>query len=228
MVRESIAEFSIGSALDVVNEPLVHLGDAILAARDLLCRSGLFGGTAGDVSVRIPGADAILISPLVPFVLQLATVDLLEVTLEGRILHRRARPTSSAKMHLAVYRERSDVHAIVHSRAPFVTLLGICDVPIPPVTVDAIPFSDIPRVAVRAGESQAWPEQVAAALASGPVAALLHHEGMVMLGAEPQEAATRAMALEETARILVLSQLLKQMPCTLPPEVVDTLKQDWL
>ncbi len=227
MVHESLAGISLEAAVATASDPVGRLGGEIVSVRAMLSRSGLFGGSVGDLSVRIPSAEAILISPLVASVMELAVDDFLEVTLEGRILHKRARPTASAKMHLAIYRRRPDVNGIVHIRAPFATLLGICEVPIPPVTVDAIAFADVPRVAVRSGDGHDWPEQVSTALVEGASAALLCHEGMVAVGARLQEAASTALALEETSRILVLSQLLNQVPCSLAPEVVETLREDW-
>ena len=130
-------------------------------------------------------------------------------------------------MHLGIYRRRPDVRAIVHSRAPYVTLLGVCEVPVPPVTVDAIPFTDLPRVSVGITNKQEWPDRVSNALAVGAVAALLLHGGMVAVGADLKEVVRRTLALEETARVLVISHLLSQVPSSFSAEEVETLRQVW-
>ena len=199
----------------------------IIAAWNTLARSGLLGGSTGDVSLLIDGAEAVWMTPHIPFAESVAVRDLLQITLEGRVRRRRARPSASAMMHLGIYRRRPDVRAIVHSRAPYVTLLGVCEVPVPPVTVDAIPFTDLPRVSVGITNKQEWPDRVSNALADGAVAALLLHGGMVAVGADLKEVVRRTLALEETARVLVISHLLSQVPSSFSAEEVETLRQVW-
>lgn len=228
MVRKAkVAGSSYEGAADMEAGVTEQTTREIISAWNTLARSGLLGGSTGDVSLRIGRAETVWITPHIPFVEPVAVGDLLEITLEGRVRRRRARPSASALMHLGIYRRRPGVQAIVHSRAPFVTLLGVCEVPVPPVTLDSIPFTDLPRVSVGVTDKQEWPDRVSNALADGAVAALLLHGGMVTVGADLTQAVRRALALEETARVLVLSHLLHQVPSSLSPEEVETLRQVW-
>jgi ribulose-5-phosphate 4-epimerase/fuculose-1-phosphate aldolase len=215
------SELSADTIEQEIRERLVQ---QLITAFGDLAKSGLFGAAAGDASVRIPGTDRILVTPHMPILEQPRPGALLEVALDGRVLGKRGHPTLDAQIHLAIYKQRPEAAAIVHVHAPFATVLGICELPVPPVTFDAIPFMDIPRVPVcgLAGSQRA--EEVAARLTDGAPAALLLHQGIVTVGMDLRQAVRRAVELEETARILVICQLLNQIPVTVPGEVVEILK----
>jgi ribulose-5-phosphate 4-epimerase/fuculose-1-phosphate aldolase len=172
----------------------------------------------------VPGTGNVLITPLTPFVEEVTAEDLLEVSLAGRILHKHGRPTFLMQMHLAIYKQRADVQAIVHSHAPVATVLGLCELPIPPVTFDAVPFVELPRVPVLTVLNSQWAQDVAARLAGGAPAALLLNNGIVTVGEDLRQAVNRTLALEETARILVLCYLMQQVPVALPASAVEILR----
>lgn len=196
----------------------------IAVAFDRLVRSGLLSASNGEVSVHGSTMDTILITPCMPFIEEITAHELLELTMEGRIIGKRGYPTLAQRMHLAIYDTRKDIHAIVHCRAPMTTVLGICQLPIPPITVDAVPFADLPRIPSHLLLQQQWPYEVAAQLAQGAPAALLLNEGIVTVGLDLQQAVRRAIALEETARVLVLCHLLHQTTSVLPPEAITILR----
>lgn len=202
-----------------------RLAEQLVSAVDYLVRSPLLGRSVGDVSVRIPGTDQLLAAPHVLFLEQPSVNELLEVTMNGKILRRRKHPSFELQMHLAIYKQWPDVQAIVHSHAPMAIVLGLCELPIPPVTFDSVPFIDLPRVPASISRRAQWPQEVAASLADGAPGALLLHHGIVTVGADLQQAIRRTLALEETARILVTAHLLQQVPATLPSEAVEILTQ---
>lgn len=202
-----------------------ELGQALLSAFRQLARSGLLGASQVDISVRVPGGVGALATPPRSIVEELSRDDLLEVTMGGRIVHRRGRVSFSTQMHLAIYRSRENVNAVVHAHAPMATILGICSLPIPPITVDTVPFWDLPRVPLAGLHDSQWADTVARGLGSEAPAALLLNHGMIVVGSTLQEAARRALSLEETARILVFCQLLQQAPGTIGAEATDILKR---
>ncbi|MEM4724734.1 MAG: class II aldolase/adducin family protein [Candidatus Hadarchaeum sp.] len=196
----------------------------IAIALDSLVRSGLLSTSTGEISVRMSATDTILITPSMPFVEKVTANDLFELTMESRIIGKRGHPSFAQQMHVAIYNARADVRAIVHSNAPMATVLGICQLPIPPITLDAVPFTDLPRIPAHLLLKQQWPREVAAKLADGAPAALLLNNGIVTVGLDLQQAVRRAIALEDTARLLVICHLLHQAPGVLPPEAVEILR----
>lgn len=197
----------------------------LLSARAGLASCGSLTGCVAELSVHIPDTDLALVTPHVALAVPLDRAALQEITLDGRILHKRRRPALSAQVHMEIYRQRPDVGAIVHTHAPFATVMGVCALPVPPVTFDAIPFGNLPRVEVSACAADRWPEDVASEMADGASAALLIHDGTIAVGVHLPEVVKRTLALEETARILVLAHLLDQLPRSLPPEAVQLLRQ---
>ncbi len=168
--------------------------------------------------------DTILITPCMPFIEGIAANELLELKMEGRIIGKGGNPTFAQRMHLAIYNAKKDMRAIVYCKAPMATVLGICQLPIPPITVDAVPFADLPRTPSHPLLQQQWLYGVAAKLVQEAPAALPLNEGIVTVGLDLQQAVRRAIALEETARILVLCHSLHQTPSILPPEAIEILR----
>jgi L-fuculose-phosphate aldolase len=227
VVSESLAQTVERMVVESQDDSSECLARQIVTAFDSLAKSGLLGASTGDVSLRLPGSDGMLVTPLVPFVEGLSASDVIKIA-GGRMVHRRGRPSFSMQMHLEVYRRRPDVNAIVHCHAPVATVLGICELPIPPVTFDAVPFVDLPRVPASVTEDSHWPQEVAARLAGGAPAALLLNNGIVTVGNDIHQAVRRTLALEETARILVVCYLLQQVPVTLPASAVEILRNELL
>jgi ribulose-5-phosphate 4-epimerase/fuculose-1-phosphate aldolase len=224
VVREVAMQVAEQVVSPVEKEQQQRLAQRIVSAFSTLARSALLATTVGDMSVRMPDTDTILMAPPRPFVEELTLKDLLEVTMGGRIVGRRGRPGFSAQVHLAIYGQRPDVKAVVHSHAPMATVLGLCELRTPPVTVDAVPFADLPRVPSSIPPDRQWVEEVATHLAGGAPAALLLNHGIVTVGENLREAVRRTLALEETSRILVTCHLLQRVPPSLPPDAVEILR----
>ena len=202
-----------------------RLAQRIIFAFNSLAKSASLAASMGDVSVRVPDAETILMTPLSLFVEGLTLNDLIEVTMGGRIVGRRGRPGFSAQIHLAIYKQRPDVEDIVHCHAPMATVLGLCELPIPPVTVDAVAFTDLPRVPPYIPPDKQWARELAAHLADGAPAALLLNHGIVTVGGSLRQAVRRTLTLEETSRIFVACRLLQCVPPSLPPDAVEILRQ---
>lgn len=85
-----------------------------------LSRLGYAPGTSGNLSVRLPGGH-ILVTPTGISKALLRPADMVLVDIEGRHLAGTRKATSELGMHLAVYRLRDDVQAVVHAHPPQAT-----------------------------------------------------------------------------------------------------------
>lgn len=100
-------------------------------------------GTAGNVSVRVElpnGQDAFLVTPSSVKYDEMDIEDIVLINSKGDTIIGRRNPTSETRMHLAIYRARQDIKAIVHSHAPYSTALSIARIPIGPIVDEVIPF----------------------------------------------------------------------------------------
>ncbi len=85
-----------------------------------LCRLGFMPATSGNLSVRLD-EQRLLATPTAASKYLLRAADLVTLDLEGRQLSGSARVTSEIGMHLAIYRRRADVEAVIHSHPPVAT-----------------------------------------------------------------------------------------------------------
>ncbi|NQT82753.1 class II aldolase/adducin family protein [bacterium] len=122
----------------------------------------------------------------------------------GKVLEKRGRPSSELPMHLACYRVRDDVKAVVHTHSPFATGVASAGVTLRPMFPDfvAIIGSDVPTLpfAMPCGEEIA--ELVSGAIVKAN-AALLGNHGIIAVGHNLREAFYRAMLVEAAAQALV-------------------------
>lgn len=88
-------------------------------------RLGFAPGTAGNLSVRLDSG-RILATPTGCSKALLRPRDMVIVDYNGRLLAGARNVTSEIGMHLAVYRAREDVNAVVHAHPPVATGFACC------------------------------------------------------------------------------------------------------
>lgn len=199
----------------------LDLRQALVSTVDELYGARLITATGGNVSVRA-GPDAAWITPKGLFKGGLRIEDLVPVGLDGRVPGQGGAPSSETPLHLAIYRARPDVGAIIHSHPPLATVFGLCGLKMKPVTAGAAAFLDLPVVEFLPPGSPELADATAAALGRGP-AVLLRSHGAVVVGVHLRQAADRTHALEETCLILLLARLLGTEPAVIPGPLLKSL-----
>jgi L-fuculose-phosphate aldolase len=96
------------------------LGRELVRFGRWLSRIGFTPGTSGNLSVRLT-ADRILATPTGCSKRLMKPEDMVTVDLDGRQLSGSRKVTSEIGMHLAVYRARPDINAVVHAHPPVAT-----------------------------------------------------------------------------------------------------------
>ncbi len=168
-------------------------------------------GPGGNISAR--AANVMLIKASgVPFE-EAEEKDYLAVEIEsGKVLEKSGRPSSEVPMHLACYRVREDVKAVVHTHSPFATGVASAGVTLRPMFPDfvAIIDSEVPTLpfVIPCGEELA--RTVASAMVRANAALLANH-GVITVGANLKEAFYRAMLIEVAAQALVAGTAVGKM-----------------
>ncbi len=164
-----------------------------------MSRQGLSPGRSGNVSARF--ADGILITPsgLAYDVLQPG--DIVRVSSDGTVAAGQRRPSSETDFHLAVYRARPDVGAIVHTHSLHATVLACARRAIPAFhyMVAVAGGDDIPLVPYATFGSAELARLVATGLAQRNACLMANH-GQIAVGT------TCAAALELAAEVEVLAE----------------------
>lgn len=177
-------------------------------------RAGFVAGTAGNLSVRLPGG-GFLATPSGVAKRALRADDLLVVDDEGRVLRGPPgrRPTSEMPMHLEVYRRRPDVGAVVHAHPVHAVALslssGLLGRPCLPEAVATL--GEIAVTPYTPPSSRDNAEAIRDAIVSHDAIVLRLH-GSLTVGASVEEAFERLEVLEHTARILVAAAAIGPVP----------------
>jgi len=197
----------------------------IVATVEELYEARLITPTGGNVSVRLPDEpDAYLITPTRLHKGSLRPEDIVRVDGGGTPADPHQRPSVETPMHLAIYAAYPDAGAIIHSHAPLSTALGLVGGRVPPITVDAVLFTEMRIVPYGLPGDPVLIERVVEALARSP-AVLLQNHGLLTVGRTLRQAANRALALEEVIHILLVCRLLGREPVTLSNDMVALLRE---
>lgn len=189
--------------LDGCREELTRYGRRIV-------ERGLAVGPGGNLSARV--GERIVISPSGFPLDEIGAADWVEVDLgSGRPIRPGPRPSSEIEMHLAVYRRRPEVRAVVHTHPP--TAIGVTA-----AGIDAIPFMFPDQVALVGAVAcldyvvPCSPELAAAVgdAFADPVATglLLRNHGLVTVGETLREAYYRTEVVEDAARVFWIAATL--------------------
>ncbi len=179
---------------------LATRADVVRAAQDMTAR-GLSPVRSGNVSARSPERPTeFWITPTGADYNSLSPADIVCVDVEGRVTDGDLKPSSEWHMHAAIYADRPEAQAIVHSHSPFATSIACTHRGIPPFHY---------MVAVAGGENIrcadyatfGTPELAANAVHAmiGRSACLLANHGQIVFGDDPHAALDLAEEVETLA-----------------------------
>jgi ribulose-5-phosphate 4-epimerase/fuculose-1-phosphate aldolase len=192
-----------------LRDQLAHVGYDVVQA-------GLVCGSGGNLSARIPDEDAIWVTAAGSWLDRLSRNAFAAVRVsdgapttvgaQGAIPVQPstspAEPTSELALHLALYRARPDVNAIVHLHPQTALLLDALGEHIRIVTTDhAFYLRRVSTVPFRLPGSLELAALAAAMAADGTDCLVLSHHGSVVMGDSVEMAHKRARNLEEAALI---------------------------
>jgi ribulose-5-phosphate 4-epimerase/fuculose-1-phosphate aldolase len=180
-----------------------YLRDQLSVVGREAVRSGLVVGSGGNLSARRPGAGKIWVTGAGTWLDRLDESSFARVRLDATTTGAgRCPPTSELALHLATYRVRPEVNAIVHLHPQYAVMLDALGERIRLVTTDhAAYLGRIARVPLHPPGTAELAEAAAAAVADGANCVILAHHGCSVLGETVQMAHRRAANLEEAARL---------------------------
>ena len=185
---------------------------------------GLMTATGGNVSSLANEDDTIWITPTRMYKGGLGERDLVRIDRSGKVLEGERPPSIEWQMHFASYTARPGSTGAIHTHAPIATAFGITNQTFPPINTDAVFLRDTVTVPWIMPGTRELAEAVGAALAKSHGCILQNH-GLMTVGNDLRDAATRAMVLEETAKILLYVRQFGGEVSVLPPEWVERLAQ---
>jgi len=168
---------------------------------------GLGVGTAGNVSVRVPGG--VLITPSGVSYAGMRPAHIVQMTPAGDVISGRFAPSSEWRFHCDILARRQDVGAVVHVHSAFATAIACTRRDIPAFHyMVAVAGGNSIRCAPYATFGTAALSRHALAALRGRQACLLANHGQIALGADLPAALAMAQEVEELARQYWLSRQL--------------------
>ncbi len=200
--------------------------DEMVTLVEELYGAGLLTSTGGNVSMRRAShPEQLWITPSAMPKGQLGPEMLVRVDLEGEPLDDDSpAPSSERLMHCTVFRDRPDVHAVIHSHAPKTIALGLAGLPFLPISTEAAFFGEIPRVEFRMPGTEELAEAVAAVIGNGAAVMLLNH-GLLVAGSSLRRAVDLTHIVEETSMAILDCHAVGRAPPVLPDDVLEMLRE---
>ncbi len=183
--------------------PLPRLRSQVVAISRRMHENGWVANHDGNASVRLNGKRLLITCSSISK-RDIEDLSLLVVDMEGKVLEGRGRPFSELELHLAAYRARADVDAVLHAHPPFATAFGLAELELSPIAIPEIVVSlgdripTLPRALPKDPEALRRIEKCSGELD----AFLLSGNGALTLGADLQQALLRMELVEHYAKIL--------------------------
>lgn len=184
-----------------------HRRDVCVVGRWIYER-GYVASTDGNISVRLD-ANHILTSPTCMSKGMITPDDLVVIDFDGKKVSGQRNPSSEMEMHLLIYRQRPDIHAVCHAHPPTATGYAVAGIALNRamlaeliVTLGCVPLA-------RYG-TPGTPELSASIepLIQNHDAILLANHGVVTYGPDLLTAFFRMETAEHAARVGLVSRLL--------------------
>jgi L-fuculose-phosphate aldolase len=187
-----------------------------------LFQLGHLTATGGNVSALAGDGETLWITPTQMYKGGLVEEDLVHIKADGTVLEGTRMPSVEYQMHAEAYRSRPGCTGAVHTHSPIATAFGICNQTFPPINTDAVFLRDTVTVPWFMPGSKELADAVGAALTKSRGAILQNH-GLMAVDKNLRKAATRAMMIEETAKLVLYTKQFGGTVTLLPDDWVERL-----
>ena len=169
-------------------------------------RRHLVGGTGGNLSIRIPGTDTVLVTPTGISLEEVEPAQNILVNLEGEILESPQDLTGSKEtgFHLAAYKLKPGVGGIAHVHPTYATAYSNKVRPLPLATISArVVLKHVPCIECFAPGSAELRNAVIGGIQENPEAdcILMKEHGILAMGRDLRHAYYISDLTEDTAKI---------------------------
>ena len=169
---------------------------------------GFAAANDGNISYRLSDKE-ILCSPTMICKGFMKPDDVCKVDYEGKQLSGHRKRSSEILMHLAVYKHRPDVKAVVHCHPPHATAFAVAGVPIPNCILPEVEvfLGEVPTANYETPGTQKFADKIVPHLKASNTIILANH-GTVSFGPDLEKAYWNSEIVDAYCRILILSSQL--------------------
>jgi len=173
-----------------------------------LLRENLVSGTWGNLSLRMDDENMIITPSGKPYEL-LSSEDMVRVNYRTLSWEGESKPSSELKLHAAIYLDRKDANAVIHTHQPNASTVAAARREVPPILDDmAQIIGPSVRVAAYALPNTKKIVRKTLRALSGRNAALMANHGAVCIGRDMEEAFVVCQVLEKACRAFIEAEFL--------------------
>ena len=186
-----------------------------------MANAGLVLAKEGNASARVPGEEKIAITPSqIPYD-QMKPDDILIVGFDEELLLGKLKPSTETKMHIAVYKARSDAGGVVHTHSPYASALSCVGGRIPPLMDEQTVFlgGDIGTAPYALAGSVEIGVNAAKALSERDGTMLSNH-GTICCGKTLDDALRNAILVEKLAKIYITAKMIGEVT-PIPADIAE-------
>jgi L-fuculose-phosphate aldolase len=169
---------------------------------------GFAAANDGNISIRLNDKE-VLCTPTMVSKGFMKPADLCKVDYEGKQLAGTKRRTSEILLHLAVYKARPDVHAVVHCHPPHATAFAVAHEPIPKCILPEVEvfLGEVPMAVYETPGTQKFGETILPYVKDCNTIILANH-GTVSFAGDLETAYFNTEIVDAYCRILILAKQL--------------------
>jgi L-fuculose-phosphate aldolase len=199
-----------------IKEQICEIGRRVYA-------KGFAAANDGNISYRLNDRE-VLCSPTMVSKGFMKPEDICKVDLEGKQLAGTRKRSSEILLHLAVYKNRPDVRAVVHCHPPHATAFAVAGVPIPQCVLPEVEvfLGDVPTAIYDTPGTQKFADTIVPHLKASNTIILANH-GTVTFGPDLEKAYWNSEIIDAYCRILILARQLGNVNYFTPQQTKELL-----
>lgn len=201
-----------------------------------MCRKGLVIGNSGNISIRLPSKDNTGMMAITPTSRHYDTLDYNDIPIidfNGNIIEGKLKPSVETPLHIAIYKARKNINAVIHTHSVFASAVGVTGKEIPAILLDQVVCLG-GAIKASSGPLVFTPPQIDDFIRAlgDRSAVLLPNHGAVGTGKTMRDAFIACEMIEKTARVYLLAlsagkvNLLPDDVITLEKNAYDKLQND--
>lgn len=199
----------------------------VVEAAQRLLRLGLVAATSGNVSMRLEGGaeeGMIAITPTSMDYEKMTAEDIVVVDYEVDVVEGERAPSSESLMHVAAYRARQDIQAVIHTHSIYASALAVAGVSLPPVLDEMVAYLGGAVEVAEYGfpSTEELGEKVVEAMGERNAAFIRNH-GALAAGRDMVDALRACELVERASQIFMLARGFGEVE-PLPDEIVEVEK----
>lgn len=173
-----------------------------------LYAKGFAAANDGNITIRLNDRE-VLCTPTMVSKGFLKPDDICKVDFEGKQLAGTKRRTSEVLLHLSVYKNRPDVHSVVHCHPPYATAFAVAHEPIPKCILPEVEvfLGEVPMAVYETPGAQKFADTILPFVKNCNTIILANH-GTVTFGPDVEKAYFNSEIIDAYCKILLLARQL--------------------